>query len=77
CTKNTTQKGTAAVFPCQTSKAYDLGQLQCLALLLALMSLRFPSMLTSVSLSSSFCNSMHLRDLHARLILCISSIFSP
>ncbi|KAJ9598340.1 hypothetical protein L9F63_011018, partial [Diploptera punctata] len=33
----------AVVFPCQTSKAYDLGHLQCLALLLALLSSCFPS----------------------------------
>ncbi|KAJ9582171.1 hypothetical protein L9F63_003513, partial [Diploptera punctata] len=43
----------AAVFPCQTSKAYDLGHLQCLALLLALMSSCFPSI--SAVLKDSFC----------------------
>ncbi|KAJ9575786.1 hypothetical protein L9F63_007327, partial [Diploptera punctata] len=36
----------AAVFPFQTSKAYDLGHLQCLPLLFALTFSCFPSMLT-------------------------------
>ncbi|KAJ9579779.1 hypothetical protein L9F63_004564, partial [Diploptera punctata] len=44
----------AAVFPFHTSKAYDLGHLQCLVLLLALLSSCLPSMLTLVSLFSSF-----------------------